>query len=300
MIKYSIKGADKMKVIHILNPVAGQGGAVKYKDLEGVYITRGKNDATEFVKKTVAKGEPVHFNVYGGDGTVNEVVNGLIGAPEDTSFSIVPVGTGNDLLRTFELSDKENVRADVLTVSGRYAVNAVNTGFDLDVVLKAAEFKKKPFISGTLAYALGVVAVLCKKFGKDMRIEYTDENGKSEVYEGTCLLTVCANGQYYGGGFHCSPAADISDGLIDLMIIKKVTRLKFITLIGKFMKGRHIDLETLKPIKSFEKYMIFKKCKSITIKNIDRICADGEIWDTNEVKVDILPSAVTLKRRKSE
>ena len=287
-----------MKILHILNPAAGQGGAVKYKDLEGVYITRGKNDATEFVKKTVAEGEDVHFNVYGGDGTVNEVVNGLVGAPCNASFSIVPVGTGNDLLRTFDLSCHESVEADVLTVGGRYAVNAVNTGFDLDVVLKAAEFKKKPLISGTLAYALGVVAVLLGKFGKEMRIEYTDENGKAEVYEGVCLLTVCANGQYYGGGFHCSPAADISDGLIDLMIIKKVSRLKFITLIGKFMKGKHIDLDTLKPIKAFEKYMIFKKCKSVTIKNIDRICADGEIWDTNEAKVDIIPAAVTLKRKK--
>lgn len=286
-----------MKIIHILNPAAGQGGAVKYKDLEGVYITRGKNDATEFVKKTVAEGEDVHFNVYGGDGTVNEVVNGLVGAPCNASFSIVPVGTGNDLLRTFDLSGCDSVRADVLKVGGRYAVNAVNTGFDLDVVLKAAEFKKKPLISGTLAYALGVVSVLCKKFGKQMRIEYTDGDGKTDVYEGVCLLTVCGNGQYYGGGFHCSPAADISDGLIDLMIIKQVSRLKFISLVGKFMKGRHIDLETLKPIKAFEKYMIFKKCKSVTIKNIDRICADGEIWDTNQVTVDIVPSAVILKRK---
>ncbi len=287
-----------MKVLHILNPAAGQGGAVKYKDLDGVYITRGKNDATEFVKKTVAEGEDVHFNVYGGDGTVNEVVNGLVGAPCNASFSIVPVGTGNDLLRTFDLSGHESVRADVLTAGGRYAVNAINTGFDLDVVIKAAEFKKKPLISGTLAYALGVVAVLFKKFGKQMRIEYTDESGQKQVYEGICLLTVCANGQYYGGGFHCSPAADISDGLIDLMIVKKVSRLKFITLIGKFMKGKHIDLETLEPIKAFKKYMIFKKCKSVTIKNIDRICADGEIWDTNEAAVNIIPAAVTLKRKK--
>lgn len=286
-----------MKTVHILNPAAGQGGAVKYKDLEGVYITRGKYDATEFVKKTVAEGEDVHFNVYGGDGTVNEVVNGLVGAPCNASFSIVPVGTGNDLLRTFDLSGLESVKADVLTVSGKYAINAVNTGFDLDVVLKATEFKKKPFISGTLAYILGVVAVLCKKFGREMRIEYTDEKGNTEVYEGACLLTVCGNGQYYGGGFHCSPAADISDGLIDLMIVKKVSRLKFISLVGKFMKGRHIDLQTLKPIKAFEKYMIFKKCKSVTIKNIDRICADGEIWDTNQVTVGIVPSAVILKRK---
>ena len=289
-----------MKVIHILNPAAGQGGAVKYKDLNGVYITRGKNDATEFVKKTVEKGEPVHFNVYGGDGTVNEVVNGLIDAPEGTSFSIVPVGTGNDLLRTFELSGQETVKADVLVANGRYAVNAVNTGFDLDVVLKAAEFKKKPFISGSMAYVLGVVSVLFSKFGKQMTIEYTDESGKTESYSGICTLTVCGNGQYYGGGFRCSPAADISDGLIDLMIIKKVTRFKFLTLVSKFMKGRHIDLKTLRPIKQFEKHLIFKKCKSVTIKEIDRICADGEIWDTNEVKVDILPASVTLKRKKNE
>lgn len=286
-----------MKIMHILNPAAGQGEALKYKDLENVYITRGKNDATAFVKKTVAEGEDVHFIVYGGDGTVNEVVNGLVGAPCNASFSIVPAGTGNDLLRTLERTRLETVRADVLTVNGRYAVNAVNTGFDLDVVLKAAEFKKKPLISGTLAYALGVVAVLLKKFGKDMRIEYVDQIGREHCFEGNCLMTVCGNGQYYGGGFHCSPAADISDGLIDLMIIKNVTRFKFLTLIGAFMKGRHIDLKTNKPIKAFAKYMIFCKCKSVVIKNIDRICADGEIWDTNEARVSITQGAVTLKRK---
>lgn len=285
-----------MKIFNILNPAAGQGKALEYKDDENAYVTTGVHDATRFVRETVAAGAPVHFNVYGGDGTVNEVVNGLIGA-RDASFSIVPVGTGNDMLRTFERTGRDESSLDVLTADGRYAVNAVNTGFDLDVVIKASEYKKKPLISGSLAYILGVASVFCKRFGKHMNVEYTDSEGKAHSYSGECMLTVCANGQFYGGGFHCAPAADISDGLIDLIIIKKVSRLRFLRLILGYKAGKHIDIEKEKPTKKFEKYIIYKRCKSVKLSGISEICADGEIWDANEVCVDIIPAAVTIKKR---
>lgn len=288
-----------MKTFNILNPAAGQGKALEYKDSENAYITKGTHDATHFVRDAVAAESPVHFNVYGGDGTVNEVVNGLIGA-KDASISIVPVGTGNDMLRTFEHTGRDISSLDVLTADGRYAVNAVNTGFDLDVVAKAAEFKKKPIISGSLAYILGVVSVFCKKFGKYMNVEYTDREGNLHTHSGKCTLTVCANGQFYGGGFRCAPAADISDGLIDLIIIKKVSRLRFLSLILGYKAGRHIDLEKGVPTKKFKKYIIYDRCRSVKISGISKICADGEIWDANEVCVDVIPSAVTIKKRNKE
>ena len=208
-----------MKIIHILNPAAGQGEALKYKGLENTYLTTGVGDATEYVKNNAD--DDVHFCVYGGDGTVSEVVNGIMQSGKRASFSIVPVGTGNDLLRTLDMNTASTVMADVLAINGRYAVNAINTGFDLDAAAKASEFKTKRFVSGTLAYLLGVISVLCKKFGKCIKAEFCDENGQSHTFEGECLLAVAANGSFYGGGFKCAPVADITDGLIDLLIVKK-------------------------------------------------------------------------------
>ena len=285
-----------MKSIHILNPAAGQGEALKYKDLENAYVTKGVGDATEYVKNSADDG--VHFYVYGGDGTVSEVVNGIMQSGKAASFSIVPVGTGNDLLRTLDMSDTDTVLADVLTVNDKYAVNAVNTGFDLDVVIKAQQYKKKKFVSGTLAYVLGVVSVLCKKFGKEIKVDYCDKDGTAHTFEGEALLAVAANGSYYGGGFKCAPIADITDGLIDLLIVKKVSRIKFLSLIIKYMKGMHIDPDTKLPIPSFAKYVVFAKCKSVSFCGIEKICTDGEVWDADRADISIINNAITLKKER--
>lgn len=286
-----------MKVINILNPAAGQGKALEYQHLENAYVTKGSKDATEYVKSVLENESDVHFNVFGGDGTVNEVVSGIAASKKRASFSIVPVGTGNDMLKTFENTGADECDCDVLTVDGRYSVNAVNTGFDLDVVIKASEYKKKPLISGPLAYILGVISVFCKKFGSFITAVYTDAEGKVHTFSGDIMLAVCANGRFYGGGFECSPAADLSDGLIDFMIIKKVSRLRFLSLILGYKAGKHIDIKTGKPSKKFEKYVLYKKCKSVTLSDIKQICADGEVWQAESVTVDVIPSAVTIKKR---
>lgn len=282
-----------MKTIYILNPAAGQGGALKYVGADS-YITKAKNDATEFVKSTIeTASEPVHFVVCGGDGTVNEVVNGIVAANGTGSFSVVPVGTGNDLLRTMQ-SLPSDVMADVLTVNGRCAMNAINTGFDLDAAVKASEYKKLPLVSGTLAYVLGVIAVLFKKFGRHIDVTYTDQNDNEHKFSGESLLAVAANGLYYGGGFKCAPVADITDGLVDLLIVKKVSRLKFISLVLKYKNGLHINPETNEPIPSFKKYVVFAKCKHISINGIEKICADGEVWDATTADIGVIKGAVKL------
>ncbi len=282
-----------MKTIYILNPAAGQGEALNYVG-ENSYITKAKGDATDFVKATIeAETEDVHFVVCGGDGTVNEVVNGIVLANGTASFSVIPVGTGNDLLRTMQTQD-EGVMADVLTVNGRCAMNAVNTGFDLDVVLKAEQYKKLSLVSGPLAYVLGVFSVLFKKFGKYIDVTYTDANDKEHTFSGESLLAVAANGIYYGGGFKCAPVSSITDGLIDLLIVKKVSRLKFLSLVLKYKKGLHIDSNTKRPIPAFEKYVVFSKCKKVIFNGISKICADGEVWNTTTADINIIPGAVKL------
>lgn len=284
-----------MKTVYILNPAAGRGGAMSYKNEENVYITKGGGDAFGFVIKTLeAADEGVNFAVCGGDGTVNEVVRGIIvSGKRDACVSLIPTGTGNDLVRTVEQAGGD-VCADVLSVNGAVAVNAVNIGFDLDAVLRASQYKKKPFLPGGLAYVFGVVSTLFRRYGTHMRIEYIDSDGSCGVFEGECLLTVMGNGRYYGGGFESSPAASMTDGLIDLTVVKKVSRLKFISLVGKYKNGLHIDVKNNRPHEQFGDIVIFKKCRSVSVSGIENICCDGEIIGMKHAEIGVLPRAVRL------
>lgn len=282
-----------MKVIHILNPAAGQGEALKFKNLENAYITKAPGDASDYVQNTLENSdEDINFKVYGGDGTINEVVTGIVRSSSQRGYmSVMPTGTGNDLIRTVTAEGINEI--DVLTMNDKFAVNAINTGFDLEVVQKAAEFKKKPFISGSLAYILGIISALTNKFGKMLTIDYVDKNGTEKTYKGECLLVVAANGCYYGGGFKASPSADVTDGLIDLMIVKKVSRFRFISLVGAYKKGLHITKKGIVQDK-FKDIVTFCKCKKVTINGMSEICADGEIFKQTKATIGILPKSLKL------
>lgn len=289
-----------MKTVHILNPAAGQGGAMKYRNLDRAYVTAGIGDARRFVAETLENTcEDINFIVYGGDGTINEVVCGIIDSGSDRAYiSLVPTGTGNDFVRTVRKAGRKCIEADVLTVDDGVSVNTVNTGFDLNVVLYASRFKQKPLISGSMAYILGVAAALMGRFDMRIRVEYTDEHGKDGAFDGECLLAVAGNGNYYGGGFMASPAASITDGLIDLMIVKKVSRLKFISLVGKYKKGQHIDIKAGRPLKKFEDIIFYKKCRRVVISGINAVCCDGEIVQTDRADIGVLPHAVRILSNK--
>lgn len=293
--KYNMIRNHAMQSVHILNPAAGQGNALKFSELDNVYITKSPGDATRYIKEFLQKNGPANFKVYGGDGTVNEAVTGIIDSGvKGASLTVVPTGTGNDLIRSIEDTGAKTLLADVLTLNDGYSVNAVNTGFDLDVVQKASQYKKRPLISGSMAYILGIVSTLMKKFGQKMKVSFTDEFGKEDSFEGDCLLALASNAKYYGGGFKSAPLADIADGLIDLLIVKKVSRLKFISLVGSYKKGLHLDPKTLLPIDKFKKFVIFKKCRKVTIDGISQICADGEIHECCRAEIDVLPQAIRI------
>lgn len=285
-----------MRKIHILNPAAGQGEALRFKPIDEVYVTQYKGDAERFVTEILqSTDEEVDFYIYGGDGTVNEAVNGIVSRGGNRArICIKPTGTGNDLVRTVAQSGKSEISSDVLTVNDRYAVNAVNTGFDLEVVLKAAELKKKPFVSGSLAYILGIFEVLSGKMGKRVKITYTDRGGNENIFNDDCLLALAGNGMYYGGGFKSSPAASLTDGFIDLLIVKKMTRRKFISLVAEYKKGMHINTEKLEPVQKFADVITYAKCKKVIIEGITDICTDGEVFKADRVEIGILPGAIKI------
>ena len=286
-----------MNNIHILNPAAGQGAALKYKSNDSseiVHITSGVGDAENYVCEICKTNPDTHFIIYGGDGTLNEVVNGIMnaGANQQARISIVPVGTGNDFIKNF--TEHGEYTVDVIKYNDRYSVNIINFGFDCNAVEEMMKLKKLPFIFGSLAYVLGVFITLMKPLGKKISLKFTDTNNNEQQYNGEFLLAAIANGSYYGGGFNAAPLASLTDGLLDIMVINKISRLKFISLVGDYKKGTHMDYAKCKPTDKFDGVIDFFRCKSMEINNIDKICVDGEICYETSLKIDVIPQAITF------
>lgn len=298
-----------MKTIFIVNPCAGQGKNIKNivdsihaKALTtgtdyDIYITEGVGDATRFVHKYCSDYGCARFIACGGDGTFSEVLNGITGF-DHAELGLIPMGTGNDFCRNFgkdfdfhdvikQISGPA-VKCDAIkyttiindNIHTGYCANMCNIGFDCNVADMTANMKKKPFISGSLAYLISIFATLIKKKGANLKIQIDGET----LHCGPLLLTSVANGCYCGGGIKSNPLADITDGFININIVNNVSRLKFIKLLPHYIKGDFLKL------KNISKVISSLKCKEVIIipKNgFMKICNDGEIFDTGYTKFEI-------------
>ena len=286
-----------MHNINIINPKAGQGLAEKYiTDHDEIRMTEGVGDAERIAFEICNENENVHLTVYGGDGTINEAANGILKSKHADSavLSAFPAGTGNDFLR---VAKDKIVNCDVIKYNDRYFINMLNIGFDCDVVIKTSKMKKKPLVSGSMAYILSVAARFFQKFGQTMCVKAVDADGVEHNYSGEYLLCLVGNGSFYGGGFHSSPDSDVTDGIMELIMVKKMSRLQFISLIGIYKKGQHI--KDGKIIEKFRDYFTYIKCKHIEISQVKYYCVDGEIEyvdDMNKpINIDVVPGALKFK-----
>ncbi|MEE0944391.1 MAG: YegS/Rv2252/BmrU family lipid kinase [Clostridia bacterium] len=301
-----------MKTVFIINPKAGQGKDIDAlaenirntaealkKDYE-IYFTKYAGDARSFVSEYLKENGAARFIACGGDGTLNEVVNGAI-SYDDAEVGVIPIGTGNDFCRNFGSADvfrdvkaqfvSNSQKCDAIsyktTVNGKgisgYAVNMFNIGFDCNVADLTSRMKQKPFISGSLAYFLSIFVILIKKKGANLRIT-ADGN---TINSGKLLLSAIANGSFCGGGVKSNPLASVTDGLININIIKNVSRLRLLTLLPCYMKGTF-------PEKNVGHIIFSKKYKKVVIEplnNYMRLCVDGEITDAGNCEFEILPKA---------
>ena len=302
---------DNMRNIFIVNPCAGQGknndklinfinescsfiGA----DYE-IYVTKSVNDATFYVKQYLNSYGTARFIACGGDGTLSEVLNGIAGFP-DAQVGVMPCGTGNDFCRNFVTTASYRdvisqiygylVKCDAIKYTSEingdfhtgYCANMVNIGFDSNVADMTAEMKKKPLISGSVAYYLSILAKLVKKDGADLIIDADGE----VVHSGPLLLSSVANGSYCGGGIKSNPMADVTDGFLNINIVNNVSRLKFIKLLPHYIKGDFIKLKNIESVvKTF-------KCKKLTVSpsgGTMRMCCDGEIYDAGKTVFEVVP-----------
>jgi len=299
-----------MKHIFIVNPNSGQGDIqkklvydLKKRELD-FYLTKYPGDGEKYIKKMCAANpaEKIRFYSCGGDGTLNEVVNGIFGF-ENVEAAAVPTGSGNDFIKNFGIPfenfkdiDKQlsgsAVTVDLIKYQEsakdsevRYAANMFNIGFDCNVVIRVADVKKLPFVRDSLAYMLSIFLTLIKKEGADLIIDFEDGTN----YRGYVLLTAIGNGAFCGGGLKGVPEANLNDGVMDVCIIKNISRRTALPLLPKYANGTYLKDKKIKD------YIIYKQCKSFTIRGFEErwnLCVDGEIKTAGEIKFEIVPDAV--------
>ncbi len=298
-----------MKHCFILNPAAGKGALAeqikpriekicsdRQTDYE-IYMTAGVKDASEYVKRRVAEDPTEEYRFYacGGDGTLCEVVNGVMRLEnrEKISVGLIPSGTGNDFVRNFTHRDQffdveaqiegSPCKVDVLLCNDMYAINMINVGFDCEVVCKTSELKKHPLIPSKLAYIAGLVLTLIRKPG--VRAKMVREG--QEECEKQYLLNTYANGCFCGGGFYSNPRGSLTDGQIDALYVNNVSRTRFVSLVGDYKKGTHLSPK-------FEKVLKNEKISSIQLlfNGITNVSVDGEVIQTDKLCLSVCNRAL--------
>ncbi len=255
-----------------------------------IYYTTSVGDATEYVKSMVnGTQDKQRFICVGGDGTINEIVNSAPCQP-NVEFGVIPHGSGNDFVRNFTNTelfsdieaqlDGETISLDLIKCNEYYCANMINIGFDCSVVKEASRLKKYKLTTPGLSYIGGVVVTLFKKYGTNMKLVFDD----GEIIDSELLLTAIGNGRYCGGGFCGVPEALLDDGLIDMAIIKKLSRIKFIGLIGSYKAGTY--LSNSKALK----YITYKRVPHFKMEfaNPIPICIDGEIKGAKTIDFSVV------------
>ena len=246
-----------MRHIFIINPAAGRPETTarleeriaRLSFPHEVRRTGGEGDALRFARAAAESGEPVRLYACGGDGTLNEVVNGAAGF-SNAAVTNVPKGTGNDFLKLFGpgcralFSDLEALAAgpqaafDLMDCNGRLGIDVVCAGVDARIAAGVHRYKDLRLVSGRGAYILSLVEhIFCKGINRPMAVEMGEFR---QAEQPTALLCIC-NGRHYGGGF--MPVADAmpDDGVLDMLRVGRVSLFTFLRLVGKYAKGRYRD-----------------------------------------------------------
>jgi YegS/Rv2252/BmrU family lipid kinase len=303
---------QKTKII--LNPMADMGHAWQVaRDLRAITKEHDNVDwsgtvypghAIELAKQAGEQGYGMVI-AMGGDGTVHEVINGLMQVSEKQrpSLGVVPVGSGNDFAHGLNIP-KQSDRALAHALNGEassvdlglmtdehgnreYFDNTLGMGFDAVVTIRS---HKLPIVRGFLMYLTAVIqTILLNHDPAQVHIE-TDQ----ETWDDQVLMTTICNGGREGGGFMLSPDSNMTDGTLEFLTVRKVSRLMMFRLVPEFMNGTH---------RRFTQQTRMGTCKKFTLTSNRPlyIHADGEIFTSfgsnlRKVSFEILPGALQVVR----
>lgn len=294
---FQIVGVNLLRCQVIVNPAAGRGEVNKLipriKELlyrRGIYYeltsTKSPGEAVELARQAAKT-----FNTVvavGGDGTVNEVINGLMGT--DAVLGVIPAGTGNDLARTLNIPFDLDKAVSVLE-AGRpeaidigkdidgYFCDILGIGFPSDVMHNANTSTN--IFRGSTAIKASIIQTINKLQPYTVHIE-TDDDSFSPTVMGVFIL----NNRYTGGGVQIAPDAKYNDGLLDVVIMHEMGKLEILGVLPKAYSGKHVGHPSIQILRT-------KKIR-ITAPTPMRKDFDGNIYGTTPVDTEVLPRALNV------
>lgn len=265
-------------------------------------FTKYRGHAIEIASENILKGCKNIIGV-GGDGTLNEIVNGVFLQKEvpynEITIGMIPVGTGNDWCRTFNIpndylqaieviKNKKTVTQDVAKISfhnfgkedDRYFVNVAGMGFDA-VVLRKSNQDKETGKVGNLVYYKNILSSLFKHKSLPCKIYIDNDSFEADVFSLNAGLC-----KYSGGGMMQVPNAVFNDGMIDVTIINRIRKLKVIRNIKKLYDGSFINLKEVQTHKT--------KCLRVESKHNLLLEADGEFLGNAPAEFSVVPNALSI------
>jgi YegS/Rv2252/BmrU family lipid kinase len=294
----------------IVNPVAGaKRTAKKWPHIKSHLssiglrfehdVTEARGHARELAKLAVSKGYEMIVSV-GGDGTINEIVNGVYDAGDNTDvlLGIISTGTGSDYIRTIGLSpvyqeacqcllNPKKLTVDVGVIEymsnnqtvKRLFVNFAGLGFDVEIV--KATTQKFKLLSATPAYLMGLLTTLISYQNKSVSLIADGD----VLTEKICTILM-SNGKFGGGGMCAAPDADLTDGLLDVLVVGDLSKPDLLWSLPKIYKGTHLT----------HPKVTSKRAREIELRSTEALSlqADGELLGELPARCYVLPSALSI------
>lgn len=297
-----------MKTELIVNLTAGGGKPrphlktiFKYLKENGfnfkVSYTSHHGEAIELAQKAADKGIDLIVSI-GGDGTVNEIVNGIMKSKNDPSLGIIPLGWANDFIKSTDIPS-DIIEACQILVRGKikeidvgminekiYFANICGVGFDAEVAQLANQIKSKHpnlRILSAFIYVFATVIKLLSPFSyHNVKIKFDGQEIHSKI-----LFIAISNGKIYGGRFKITPEAILDDGLLEICLVEEMGRFKYLSIIPKVFKGTHASIKGVN----------FYRAKEVIIQSSEPVLAQvsGEvIGGQKNYIITLLPKSLKL------
>ena len=285
-----------MKHLFIINPAAGSRDRTEsYSrkireacDPRGlqyeIRVSEAPGCCARLAREAAESGEEYRIYACGGDGTLNEVASAAAGYP-NVAVTVFSGGSGNDFVKLFDepgaffdlerLLDCDETVFDMIRCNDDLALNICSVGLDARIGTDVANYKRLPGLSGFRAYAVSTVVNVLRGVSEHYVVEIDGE----KIDAKQTLICVC-NGRYYGGGFNPIPEADPADGMLDVLLVKKLSRAQVPGAIGKYKNGRYKELDHLATYYQTDKVVIH--CDKPTPVNVD-----GELVTAQRVEMSV-------------
>lgn len=278
----------------IVNPIAGKGGYRKYLPTLLSLFTRNHCQYQVFFTKYSGHGRTIseqyrtevnQIVCFGGDGTVNEVLQGQINS--SAPVSIVPCGSGNDIAASLGITPQNafqtlfhgiSKRISLAKVNGQSFMGVASCGFDTHVNQIANRFPT--IFRGTKFLYIMAILLTCFTYRAPFMSIHIDHHH----YKGRFLLMAVGHGDRYGGGMRITPKAIREDGMLDVCLIRDTNRIRLLSKLPLLTKGRHLILPEV----------TYKKAKTIAVNGNLAIFADGEYRSVAPAKYWISDATICM------